>query len=71
MIKEKRLCFLRGGEKSKIFREKHANNNRAEIKATYLPSDWGGIVKWEFREILIVFSCGPDGGTLWAAVRER
>ncbi len=44
--------------------------NRAEIKATYLPSNWGGIVKRKFQRILIVFSCGPDGGTLRAAVRR-
>lgn len=69
-IKETQGCHLHGEEKSKIFRKKHANNNRSEIKAAYLPSDWGGIVKWEFHWILIVFSCGPDGGTLWGELME-
>lgn len=68
--KSSAAIYERREEKSKIFREKHANNNRAVIKATYLPSDRGGIVKRELQRILIVFSCGPDGGTLWAAVRR-
>lgn len=53
-----------------IYGEKHANNDRAEIKATYLPSNWGGTVRRKFQPILIVFSCGPDGGTLRTAARR-
>lgn len=69
----KALLAFRGRRKKgkthkMIHGEKHANSNRAEIKATYLPSNWGGIERRKFQQILIVFSCGPDGGTLRTAV---
>lgn len=54
--------------KEKKTQEKHTNNNRAGIKDTHLPSNWGRIVKRKFQRLLIVFSCGPDGGTLRTAV---
>lgn len=39
-------------------------NSEANTNATYLPSDCRGLVKKEFQQSLIVFSCEPDGGTL-------
>lgn len=39
-------------------------NSEANTNATYLPSDCRGLVKTKFQRSLIVFSCGPDGGTL-------
>lgn len=68
-IKQKHICPLRRAQK-KIYGEKHLNNNRVEIKATYVPSNYAGIVERKFQRILIVFSCGPDGGTLRTAAKR-
>lgn len=39
-------------------------NSEANTNATYLPSDCSGLIKKEFQQSLIVFSCKPDGCTL-------
>lgn len=59
-----------GEERTQVCAEKHANNNRAEIGATYSSSNWAGMVRRKFQRVLMVFSCGPDGGTRRTAARR-
>lgn len=39
-------------------------DSQANTNVTYLPSDCGGLVKQEFQQSLIAFSCEPDAGPL-------